>query len=440
MWRLFLVGSLLAGLTGVALANGRAPGTSTINFRKGMENHIVGGMTFGVVKSIDGGATWTWQCEDAVGYGGNYDPDYAFAPTGSLFATTFDGLKVNRDGCVYEASTLAPAPPAIKFFSAVTVGPDGAIYAANTDAGDGKVYKSIDDGATFPISTTPGPDMTWWQSIEVAPSNASVVYLAGYRVLNGQPKEHFLRRSANGGESFAILPVTDFGALPANATIELAGILKTNADVLYVRITLFDNTLSDALFRSTNGGQNWTKILELQGSISFVVRGNGDLVAGTQALGSFVSTNQGADWTPLANAPHINCLAESSAGEVWACTQNYGSPTVPSDEFGIMKTTDLTTWTGVLKFQDLVAPETCPAGSVQKDQCDAILWCGLCAQLGCQANRDCEVVGDAGPGVDTTLVIKDPSGCCQSGSDGIPGLLALGVGVGMVLARRRRRS
>ena len=437
--------ALLVGLTGHAFGNGRAPGTSTINFQQGSEGHVTAGMTFGLVRSEDGGATWRWMCEDAVGYGGMYDPDYAFTSTGALFATTFDGLKVNRDGCVFAASALSPPRPAIKFFSAVAVGPDGAVYGAAVDPpnpsigypGDGNIYKSTDNGASFPTSAAPGQINDWWQSIEVAPSNPSIVYVAGYRLEAGQPKVFLLRRSPDGGQSYPALPVADFATM-ANSTIEIAGISKTDPSLVFARVTLADNALSDALYRSSNGGQNWTKVLELAGSIAFVVRANGDLVAGTQALGSFVSSNNGANWTPLANAPHVNCLAENAAGEVWACTQNYGSPQVPRDEFGIMKTTNLTNWTGVLKFQDLLEPVTCSAGSPQKDKCDAELWCGLCAQLGCTANRDCAVVGDGAPDNDTTVVVKPPKGCCQAGSDAIPGVLALGAVLGMVVLRRRR--
>src|SRR5262249_47179264 len=147
------------------------------------------------------------------------------------------------------------------------------------------------------------------------------------------------------------------------------------------------------------------KILEKAGSLSFLARKNHELVAGTQAVGAFKGTDAGttdssatvaASFTEIAGVPHINCLAESSTGKVFACTQNYGSPTIPKDDFGIMSSMDLVTWTGVLKFQDIVEPTTCATGSVQKDRCDTVLWCGLCAQLGCEANRDCTVAGDAG--------------------------------------------
>ncbi len=482
----FVLAGLLAG-AGVASANGRAPGTATINFKKGDDTQIAAGMTFGVVHSTDGGATWTWQCEEAVGYGGMYDPDYAFTATGALFATTFDGLKVNRDGCTYDRSVLIATdgpcfdgPDAdtdvddcnagftcalglggqggdhmcekIKFFSATTVGPDGSVFAAAADPADGKIYKSTDDGATFPIAPQPGILMDWWQSIEVAPSNAQIVYLFGYRLANNT-KTFLLFKSADGGTTYNALTGNNTSGTvnglvtKANSVIEIAGISKTNPNVVYARVTLSDNSLSDALYRSSDGGGSWTKILEKAGSLAFVARANGELIAGTQAVGTFKGTDPGAgtssatvaaSFAEVAGAPHINCLAENAAGEVWACTQNYGSPTVPKDDFGIMKTTDLVTWTGVLKFQDLVEPTTCAAGSVQKDRCDTVLWCGLCSQLGCNANRDCSVVADAAQG-DGVIVEPPPKkACCQSGSDDIPGLLIICIAVSLVVLRRKR--
>src|SRR6185436_20099424 len=184
-WRRLALAGLLALLVagGGASANGRAPGTSSIHFRRGMEQEIAVGLTFGLVVSRDSGATWRWMCEDAVGYGGPYDPDYMLTSSGALFATTPDGLRVTRDGC-----TFAPAM-GTKYTPAIAQGPDGKLYYAAVDTpvvgnpGDSNIYRSDDDGATWPVSAMPGMLNDWWQSLEVAPSNARRLYLAGYRFI-----------------------------------------------------------------------------------------------------------------------------------------------------------------------------------------------------------------------------------------------------------------
>lgn len=428
---------------GDASANGRPPGSSTIHFRRGMPQDIVVGLTFGLVASRDGGATWQWMCEDAIGYGGTYDPDYVFSPTGALFATTFDGLKVRRDLCTFGASTSTV------FVSTIAQGSDGKLYygaaetTSATSAGDAKIYRSIDDGMTWTPATAmanqPGIPNDWWQSLEVAPSNPNRLYLAGYRfvLVGAENKKTFLLfRSDDGGETWVVLPTTQFATMP-NSHIEIAGISPTNPNLLFARVKLEDNAISDAIYRSTDAGMTWTRILGKGNAIAFVVRKSGELVAATQALGAVRSVDNGVTWIDLVNAPHINCLEESEAGEVWACTQNYGGAAAPQDGYGIMKSADLVTWTPVLKFQEMKDPVACPAGTVQRDRCETELWCGLCTQLGCDPGTDhpeCMLIRDR-PGPDA----PGDSGCCKTTVAPAPGAMLLVIGVGVLLLRRRRR-
>lgn len=427
-----------------AAANGRPPGTSTITFKRGDDQQIAVGMTFGLLMSSDGGATWHWVCEDAVGYGGMYDPDYAFAADGALYATTFDGVVATRDGgCTFVGTSLGT-----KFSSALALGPTGNLHVAMADDRDGKVYTSLDGGMTFPRQPMPGMLKDWWASIEVAPSDPDRIYLSGYRLVPGQPKVHLLFKSSDGGASFEALPPTsidDFAVMP-NSSIEIVGVSPTNPDVVFARVELADNSISDAIYRSDDGGTSWTLLVEKRDSIAFLVRKNGDLVLATEqvdpanGLGAFVSTNNGASWTPLPGPPHISCLAENAAGEVWACTQNYGMPGVPSDEFGIMKTSgDLATWSGVLQYQAITAPLACASGTTQKDTCDDKLWCGLCMQLGCDPKRSCPTGMEVdGPPGDGPLPMPPPpkDSCCGASHGGSS--LALAAIVGMLLGRRRR--
>jgi MYXO-CTERM domain-containing protein len=434
-----LLASLVTGPD--ASANGRAPGTSSIHFRRGMEQEIIAGLTFGLVASRDGGATWYWVCEDAIGYGGTYDPDYAYSATGALFATTFTGMKVQRDGCTFLE------PTSKTFVSTIAIAPDGKLYygaaetKSATSAGDSKIYRSTDDGVTWTAGAMqPGVANDWWQSLEVAPSDANRIYLAGYRftlVGSDMRKIFLLFRSEDGGQSWSTLPTAQFLTMP-NSTIEIAGVSPTNPDLVFARVKLEDNALSDAIYRSTDKGQTWTRILGKGGGIAFVVRKTGELVAATQALGAVRSTDNGTTWTDLVDPPHINCLSENAAGEVWACTQNYGGMAAPSDGYGIMKSTDLVTWRPVLKYQEMKGPLACQAGTVQKDRCETELWCGLCQQLGC----------DPGPNHPECMLVRDRpmddddggKGCCKNSVAPTPGAMLLLLGVGVLLLRRPRRG
>lgn len=450
MVRQLVLASLLLLASAAQLhANGRPAGTSTINFRQGNEQHIAAGMTFGLVVSHDGGATWRWFCEDAVKYGGMYDPDYAYTATGALFATTFDGSLVNRDGCSFNATSFGT-----KFMSAVALGPTGHVFLgtvhpadlAVSDPGDAKIYKSTDDGMTFPTSAMPAAVGLWWSSIEVAPTDATRVYLSGYRLDNGN-RLFELYKSVNGGTSFTAMSTSGI-TTTRNSTIEIVGISKLNTDHIYARVTYQnENAISDAIYRSINAGTTWTNIYAKSDEIAFVVRANGDLLAAGKNTGLSISRSpsNGAVWEVVAGAPHISCLVENAAGEIWACTQNFGSPSVPSDGAGIMKTTDLATWTVVLKYQDILGPAECAVGTEQRDLCverQPSTWCGLRNLFGITANpTNCPAVFDMPPdgvGGDNTIKVPDP-GCCDGNAGSAPVGLAFAGLVGMLLLRPRRR-
>jgi hypothetical protein len=449
----------LPGLERAALANGRLPGTSSITFRQGHERDVIAGLTFGLAISHDGGATWAWMCDDALGIGSSpYDPIYAYTPAGSLFATTLQGLVVMRDGC-----TFPPAPSAKTFVSTSALGPDGAFYygaaqtadATHSVASDFQIYKSIDDGVTFPVHPQPDdPQDTnvWWQSIMAAPSNPQIVYLSGFRYVpapsgGGTVREHLVFRSDNGGTSWAPSgPPTLSGlTLAQNSLIHIVGIASDDPKHVYVRVEYIDNNLTDGLYLSSDSGATWSQIhTQPDRFLAFVVRaannamGKRDLLATTAKNGTEISHDDGMNWAPLANAPHINCLTENSAGELWACTQNYGVGQTQSDDAGIMKTTDLSAWTKVLRYQDLVGPVTgCGADTIQQKTCNqAALWCGVCSQLACTPSPSyvCGVPGD-----DPVPPPPMPkAGCCDTGS-GAGGPLALALSVATFLWRPRRR-
>jgi hypothetical protein len=129
--RLVVVAALCA-IPSVAAANGRPPQIRNLYFRPGAEAEILGAATFGPIFSTDSGDTWRWMCESAVGYSGTYDPDYAVTPTGTAFATTFDGLRVRRPGsCVWDLSVFG-----VTFAANVAVASDGTVYDAIATPGD----------------------------------------------------------------------------------------------------------------------------------------------------------------------------------------------------------------------------------------------------------------------------------------------------------------
>ncbi|MFT3693511.1 MAG: hypothetical protein QM831_10260 [Kofleriaceae bacterium] len=470
----FLAAGLLAALCATAGANGRPAATSTINFEKGNPQNIVAGMTFGFLSSSDHGVTWKWMCEAAIGYSGTFDPDYAYTSSGAVFATTFNGLKVMRDGCTFNAT-----PTGNIFVSAVEADQSNNVYVAAADPSDASIYKSSNDGMTFPQLSNPGKPSDEWDTVVPAPSNAMDVYLAGYR-FNKQCsggdkvgmtctnnndctptgmgytcesiKQFLLFSSTNGGSAWT--PMSQTGIAFSNYSVmDVVGVDPTTPTTLYLHSTIETGQGQDGIYKSVDSGQHWTKILTTNDSFGlvFLVRPNGDLVAATQTSGSQVSHDGGTTWIPMVSPPHINCLVNDPAtGDLWACTHNYDSPGIPGDGFGIMKTSDYATWTGVLRFQDIAGVVSCPADSVQTSQCvnsyqgKPSVWCCLEIQLGitdtsvdCTGANDCSFTGDSAADAGN-IKVDAPKGCCNTGGGG-EGAALLAAGTTALLWRRRRK-
>jgi hypothetical protein len=451
MRRFALAAVLVGAIAGTAAANGRAPGTSTIHFQQGHETNIAAGMTFGLVLSHDGGTTWQWMCEDAIGYGGVWDPDYSYTTTGALFATTFNGLKVSRNGCTFDST-----PPGNLFVSADELAPNGDLTFASVDPTDDKVYKSTNDGMTFPTSATPPGAMLndWYSSLVYQQGSSTNIWLSGYRFVNNA-KQLMVYKSTNGGTSFSAVALTGIAStdFSNSSALTIAGI--DGLGNVYAVISYPNGSVGGTVWKLTGGVGTWVKIETKADNVSLLVRSNGDLVLGTPTLGSEKSVNGGTSWTPLTNPPHINCLVENSAHEVWACTRNYGDANNPFDGFGIMKTTDLNTWTGVLKYEDIQAPVSCAAGTMQKDVCEAQRWCGLKQQLGITSTAiDCSGFvpdgatdaggsgsgGSNGSGSGSGGGGDKDKGCCETGSGGAAPMLMSLLVAGALLRRRRTKE
>jgi hypothetical protein len=446
--RLVLAAFLVAGLPASAVANGRPPQVLNLHIRPGTPSDVLAPATFGPLFSTDGGDTWGWMCESAVGYGGTYDPDYAVTATGAVFATTFDGLKVKRPGsCVWELSPFGET-----FAANVAAASDGTVYVAISTPGnpsvnpplppDYKFYRSTNDGMSFDAGVVVTPEgEEWWQSLEAAPSDPNILYMTGYRFQGaGMSNLLLMFRSANGGQTWTSLPVNAF-TTTERTDLEIVAVHPTDPDRVLLRVTDWDDVIGDDFWLTTNGGQSWTNVLRLNNYGFGVFRANGDAVIATPGSGIFRSTDGGMTFSPVtapaAGFPDVYCLREVG-GLLWACTQNYAQ--APYDA-AIMTTTDFMTWTHVMRFMDDVRPMVCPAGTIQEDCCNhpsqacplmnSPAWCLLAIQLGV-SDPEC-LVPDAGTEPPPP---PPPDGCCGVGDP--TGTAILVVLVGFALTRRRR--
>ncbi len=450
--------SLAAGaLAGPAHANGRPPAPTQVHFSPVSANDIYLQVTFGLLESHDAGATWRWACEEAIGYSGLYDPDYVISSTGALIATTFDGLEVRHDGCVFGGTNLTTS-----FATTVTSNAAGTvIYAGVSEPSthDHKIYKSTDDGATYlPTgATTPGDEASW-TDLEVAPSDDNVLYAAGYRFPPAvppqppPPRQVTLYTSVNGGGEWTALSTASLTTSPYSNL--LVTISPDDPKLAILTVTHPKGQgVGNALYRTIDGGGTWTQVKELDDYVPGVVirklTGAGPaatkatVVLGTTNTGIWSSTDGGQTFTQTVAAPpasvHVQCM-EEKAGTLWACADN-----LPPDSMALGKSPTAGNWIKVLEFKDIAGTLACAAGTVEEDTCDVQRWCFLRDQLGIIANpTSCMSVGadaslvDAGP-VDANGGGGGKKGCCDAGG-GPAGASALSLLVLATFLRRGRRS
>lgn len=417
-----------------AHANGRFPATTNVRFRDGDDQYILLAATFGLLQSSDNGATFYWVCEDAIGYGGTYDPDYAVAADGAVYATTFEGLRVTRDGgCTWSS---IGGPLANKWVGEVEIASDGKVWAATSSGGmPNDVYVS-QNGSDF-VSANLAHATAWWKTMRIAPTNPDRVYVTGYLVSGattndaGMPlPEALLRRTDDGGDTWVELDVGDF-AFPPQPQLFLVGVSPVDADVVFARVLGANGPVGDAIYRSADAGDTWTKVLDMTDTIrAFHIRPDGmTMFAGTVKAGVQKSTDGGLTWNAAPAEPEMACLGERGDGTMFACGANWDP-----DFFAVGRSADGAAWDPVLRFSQIVGPLACEPGTVQFDTCAALLWPSLADQFGISAADAGPVNPDAGPGK------KDPKGCfgCST-SRPDAGWLALIAALGAIAWSRRRR-
>ncbi|MBS1124261.1 MAG: hypothetical protein H6Q90_6489 [Deltaproteobacteria bacterium] len=432
----------MALLPVVAAANGRAPLTNGVFLKPGDPHTALVRTTFGLLVSQDDGCSFHWVCEKAIGYGGEFDPKYAIATDGTIFATTFTGLRVSRDGgCTWVTATAEtpvgdPGRVADIWIDALDIGPSGEVWVATAEsARANNIYRSTDNGLTFAPRNMESPTI-WWKSIKVARSDAQRVYVAGYQVAGtladgGQspPTAHLLR-SSNGGDAWTELPLAgsptmQFGSTPI---VFVAAVDPTQPDTLLLT-SLGANGMGDRLYRSIDAGATFEEVLATTTPIKDVVFTTGGPVMVASLGGSFQSIDNGKTFAPLVGTPQLGCLAQRSDGQLVGCGANWE----PDFKAVAVASPTATSWQKQFRFVELAGPLQCPVGSTSQQLCDPS-WPALQQQFGATGPTAC---GVEPPTVDATPMPKPGGGCCDAGEASPLGAVAL-VGLVVVLGRRRR--
>jgi hypothetical protein len=444
--------ALLCG-AGLAHANGRFPSLQTAQYQHGGDDLILGA-TFGGVFSKDGRTDFRWVCEQAIGYGGYFDPVFAENANGVLFGSTFDGLSRSEDGgCTWgfaygdilglwiEALDLHPTDPTI-------------VFAASSSGGQtNAIMKSTDSGRSFTTVTGTASPVQFYRSLKFAPSDPLRIYATSYTIT---PETTTLWKSVNGGQSFATI---DFPFHGGNEFKVLA-VHPTNPDILIARTQGLTPAVGDPdmiVYRSIDGGLIFTEVFrstELIGGVAFSNDGQ-TVTLSTRPSGLQRSTNGGMSFAPVAGTKQVRCVVNHD-GTLYGCGNNFsdGFAYASSASFG-----GAVDWVRVFSFADLKGPVVCPAGALAtwlpepmstdpkkasratKELCEP-LWATTAVQLGITGVDS--GVADAGAADAGVKPPKDPGMCsCQVAARrgrafGLLAALALLSVLGVLFWRARR--
>jgi hypothetical protein len=336
--------ALLLGLialpAGDVAANGRPAATVDVHLTPGNPDRMMLQVTWGFLVSVDGGDSWRWICEEAIGFDGEYDPNVEMTPTGLLLSTSnqIDGLRLTRDFCEWTGAPppIGPTGPkdAAMIVGDLEVGPDGRIYIAAADFGDTQIYLSTDDGVSFAPLSNPDPDVEWWESLLAAPSllppdDETRLYLTGFdlQLVEGEVvKTTVLYRSDDSGASWSPLGVTDFSFGDEDSELQLMTVSPADPDVVFARMFKADGTnVGQDLYRSTDAGASWDRVHQSTDEISgVVVRASGEVVISERggvnsSVGVRVSDDGGQTFDAPITGRTITCLHERPDGVLLAC-------------------------------------------------------------------------------------------------------------------------
>jgi hypothetical protein len=385
-----------------ARANGRFPAANSIIFSPSDPNLVIVRATYGLLPSFDGGSTWRFLCEDALGVapGSDYDPAIALTAANHLIIGLLlpGGLEVSPDtGCNWNCVGGALANETIADLAVRPDAPHSVVALTGTvffdDAGGGEhaqAFQSVDDGANWLPLGLPIDPTVLVSAIEVAATDPHRLFVSALRGF-GPTRSGVLFVSVDEGATWVEHDVAldaDEGALFIGAVDPL------DADRVYLRTSGHSR-----LLLTTDAGRSFSTVLTLSGSmLGFALSPDGSRIyAGSIEDGLFVADRANVAFAPK-SAIHVQCLATQGA-VLWACSDE------ASGFVAGVSTDDGATFTPRLHQNGVQAPVDCVAGSqasyacgvdANASQCAGAPFDQLCSTIGCRSQPIADAMPRAG--------------------------------------------
>jgi photosystem II stability/assembly factor-like uncharacterized protein len=404
--------TLLAGRA--ASANGRYPAASMVAFDPHDATHLVVSATFGLLESHDGGKTYAWRCESALEVGGQQDLMAAVTASGATVTAKFDGVATSADGCSFYFPpelmgrnigdlSLSPSEPHALLAFYLDSRPDGGF--------DSQIVRSDDDGHTWAQWGSPLATDLLPLTIDIAPSDASRVYVSARLDGNGNYASALLR-STDGGRSFVR---ADIPETAQHHLAYIAAVHPTNPDRLYLRV--FD-AAGTRVWMSDDGGITFRKVFAGSDQLyGFAVSPDGQSVAfGGPGDGVWSGSSDGTSFTRRSDVLPT-CLGWGTGGLFACADQN-------TEAFSIGLSRDLgATFETILRFETLCGQTGCGPSTDCGERCPKN-WqivgpavgatCGLDAGVGDAAGTD--DAADTTPDQDASSDVPPPADARSEGA------------------------
>ena len=336
----------------LALANGRFPKADVIATVPGGDgSRLFMRSTFGLLLSNDGGKTWTWLCEQALGFSGTWDPPIVVTRDGRLWAGLADGLRVTKNGCdVREVPELKGE--LIADLSADARGDRGILVTSTPDKA-ANVWRQT--GADRWEKLGKGISGFAFDTLDAAPSRPARVYLTGVPTAGGLRAHLF--RSDDGGATLTEVKIA-VSPSPNDGRLFLSAIDPKNPDRLLVRHV---NAQGSNLLLSTDGGETFTVALTMKASMfGFAKSTDGATYwagSGDPKEGIWRSVDRGVKWEQVSKAS-VLCL-HADGPRLFSCSNPYAlggyAIAVSTDGGGSLR--------ALATFDDVTGAVACDAGA-----------------------------------------------------------------------------